>query len=65
MKAKRKKQLFSINRYLTTMVPGSSALKFQAGQAIFCRGDAEDTLYYIRRNSQRSPRPVGRLSSGF
>jgi hypothetical protein len=31
MKAKRKKQLFSINRYLTTMVPGSSALKFQGG----------------------------------
>jgi CRP/FNR family transcriptional regulator, cyclic AMP receptor protein len=51
MKAKRKKQLFSISRYLTTMVPGSSALKFQAGQAIFCRGDAEDTLYYIRRGT--------------
>jgi CRP/FNR family cyclic AMP-dependent transcriptional regulator len=51
MKSKRKKQLFSISSYLTTMVPGSSALNLQAGQAIFCRGDAEDALYYIRRGT--------------
>src|ERR1700732_1673291 len=51
MKSKRKKQLFSISRYLTTIVPGSSALNFQEGQAIFCRGDAENALYYIRRGT--------------
>src|ERR1700675_4127717 len=51
MKSKRKKQLFSIGRYLTTMVPGSSALNFQAGQAIFCQGDAADAVYYIRRGT--------------
>ena len=51
MKSKRKKQLFSISRYLTTMVPGSSALNFKEGQAIFCRGDAENALYYIRRGT--------------
>jgi CRP/FNR family transcriptional regulator, cyclic AMP receptor protein len=51
MKAKRKKQLFSISRYLTSMVPGSSALNFHAGQAIFCQGDAADAVYYIRRGT--------------
>ena len=33
------------------MVPGSSALNFQAGQAIFCQRDAEDAVYYIRRGT--------------
>ena len=68
MKAKRKKQRFSISRYLTTMVPGSSAVNFKEGQAIFYQRDTEDAVYYIRRgksNSQRSPRPVEKLSSGF
>ena len=51
MKAKRKKQRFSISRYLTTMVPGSSALNFQEGQTIFYQRDAEDALYYIRRGT--------------
>ena len=49
MKWKGKKQLFSINRYLATMVPGTSALNFQAGQAIFYQRDTEDAVYYIRR----------------
>ena len=51
MKSKRKKHLFSISRYLTSTVPGSSALNFQAGQAIFCQGDAADDVYYIRRGT--------------
>ena len=51
MKSKRKKQLFSINRYLATMVPGTSALNFQAGQAIFYQRDTEDALYYVRRGT--------------
>ena len=51
MKSKRKKQLLSLSRYLTTLVPGSSARHFQAGQAIFCRGDAADAVYYIRRGT--------------
>jgi CRP/FNR family cyclic AMP-dependent transcriptional regulator len=51
MKSKRKKQLFSISRYLTTMVPGTSALNFQAGQAIFYQRDTEDALYYVRRGT--------------
>ena len=32
-------------------MPGSSALDFQAGQAIFCQGDAADAVYYIRRGT--------------
>jgi CRP-like cAMP-binding protein len=51
MKSKRKKQLFSISRYLTGTVPGSSAVTLQAGQAIFCRGDAAEAVYYIRRGT--------------
>jgi CRP/FNR family transcriptional regulator, cyclic AMP receptor protein len=51
MKSKRKKQLFSINRYLTTMVPGSSALHVRRGQTIFCQGDTEDAVYYICRGT--------------
>jgi CRP-like cAMP-binding protein len=51
MKSKRKKQPFSLSRYLTSMVPGSSARSFQAGQAIFYQRDAEDALYYIRRGT--------------
>jgi hypothetical protein len=51
MKAKRKKQPFSISRYLATTGPDRSALGFQAGQAIFCQGDTADAVYYIRRNS--------------
>jgi CRP/FNR family cyclic AMP-dependent transcriptional regulator len=51
MKAKRKKQLFSSSQYLTTMVPGSSALNVRRGQAIFCQGDAADAVYYIRRGT--------------
>jgi len=51
MKSKRKKQFFSINRYLTTMVPAGSLLSFQAGQAIFCQGGAEDAVYYIQRGT--------------
>jgi CRP/FNR family cyclic AMP-dependent transcriptional regulator len=49
MKAKRKKQRFSISRYLTTMVPGSLAVNFQEGEAIFYQRDTEDAVYYIRR----------------
>ena len=49
MKAKGKKQRFSISRYLTTMVPGSLAVNFQKGEAIFYQRDTEDALYYIRR----------------
>ncbi len=48
MKSKRKKQLLSISRYLSDAGPGRSALDFQAGQAIFCQGDAPDDVYYIR-----------------
>jgi CRP/FNR family transcriptional regulator, cyclic AMP receptor protein len=51
MKAKRKKQPFSISRYLTDLVPSSSAIHLQAGQAIFCQGDAADAVYYIRRGT--------------
>lgn len=46
---KRKKQRFSISRYLATMVPGSLAVNFQEGQAIFYQRDTEDAAYYIRR----------------
>lgn len=49
MKSKRKKQPFSIGRYLTAKVPGSSTLDFRAGQAIFRQGGAADAVYYIRR----------------
>ena len=31
------------------MVPGSLAVNFQEGQAIFCQRDTEDAVYYIRR----------------
>ena len=51
MKSKRKKRLFSISRYLATTEPGRSALDFQAGQAIFCQGGAEDAVYYIQRGT--------------
>ena len=51
MKAKRKKRLFSISRYLAITGPGRSALDFQPGQAIFCKGGAEDAVYYIRRGT--------------
>jgi CRP/FNR family transcriptional regulator, cyclic AMP receptor protein len=51
MKAKHKKQLFSLSRHLTNLVPGSLAIRFQAGQAIFCQGDAADAIYYIRRGT--------------
>jgi CRP/FNR family transcriptional regulator, cyclic AMP receptor protein len=52
VKAKRKKKrLLSISEYLTTAVPGRLALDFQAGQAIFCQGDAADAVYYIRRGT--------------
>ena len=51
MKPKRERRLFSISRYLTTMVPGSSALNFKAGQAIFCQGEAAKAVYYIRRGT--------------
>jgi CRP/FNR family transcriptional regulator, cyclic AMP receptor protein len=50
MKAKRRK-LSSIGRYLSTTGPGRSALDVQAGQAIFCQGDAADAIYYIRRGT--------------
>jgi CRP/FNR family cyclic AMP-dependent transcriptional regulator len=50
---KRKKQRFSISRYLTTMVPGSLAVLFQAGDAIFYQRDTEDALYYMRRGEVR------------
>lgn len=52
VKAKRKKKyLFSISEYLTTTVPGISALDFRAGQAIFCQGEAADAVHYIRRGT--------------
>src|SRR5579872_1045678 len=51
MKSKRKKHLLSISRYLSTAGPGRSARDFQAGQAIFCQGDAADAVYYIRRGT--------------
>ena len=51
MKSKRKKQPFSISRCLATTGPGRAALNFQAGQAIFCQGDAADAVYYIRRGT--------------
>lgn len=51
VKAKRKKQLLSLSRCLTNLAPGSSAILLQAGQAIFCQGDAADALYYIRRGT--------------
>ena len=51
MKSKRKKQVLSLSRYLTNLVPGSSAIHLQAGQAIFCQGDAADAVYYIRRGT--------------
>ena len=50
---KRKKQRFSISRYLATMVPGSLAVSFQEGEAIFYQRDTEDALYYIRRGEVR------------
>jgi CRP/FNR family transcriptional regulator, cyclic AMP receptor protein len=49
MKSKRRKQPFSVSTYLTSTVPGSSALNLQAGLAIFCQGDSQDAVYYIRR----------------
>jgi CRP/FNR family transcriptional regulator, cyclic AMP receptor protein len=51
MKSKRKKRPFNISRYLIKIVPGSSALNFQAGQAIFYQRDTEDAVYYIRRGT--------------
>ena len=51
MKTKRKQQPFSISGYLTSMVPGSSALNVRRGQTIFCQGDAADAVYYIRRGT--------------
>ena len=51
MKTKRKKQVLSLSRYLTNLAPGSSAIHLQAGQAIFCQGDAADAVYYIRRGT--------------
>jgi CRP/FNR family transcriptional regulator, cyclic AMP receptor protein len=51
MKPKRERRLFSISRYLTTMVPDSSALNFKEGQAIFCQGEAAKAVYYIRRGT--------------
>jgi CRP/FNR family cyclic AMP-dependent transcriptional regulator len=51
MKAKRKQRPFSTSRYLTSTVPGSSALNVRRGQAIFCQGDAADAVYYIRRGT--------------
>jgi len=50
-RSKRRKQLLSLSRYLTTLVPGSSALHFQAGQVIFCQGDAANAVYYLRRGA--------------
>lgn len=49
--SKRKKQLLSLSRYLTTLVPGSSALHFQAGQAIFYQGGSAEAVYYLRRGA--------------
>ena len=51
MKSKRKKQPFSIRKYLATTGPGRSALDFQAGQAIFYQGDAAAAVYYIRHGA--------------
>jgi len=51
MRTKRKKQLLSLSRYLTNLAPGSSAIHLQAGQAIFCQGDAANAVYYIRRGT--------------
>jgi CRP/FNR family transcriptional regulator, cyclic AMP receptor protein len=51
MKTKRKQQPFSISGYLTSKVPGSSALNVRRGQTIFCQGDAADAVYYIRRGT--------------
>ena len=51
MKPKSERRLFSISRYLTTMVPDSSALNFKEGQAIFCQGEAAKAVYYIRRGT--------------
>ena len=51
MKSKRKKRPFSIGRYLTAKVPGSSTLDFHAGQAIFRQGGAADAVYYIGRGT--------------
>src|SRR5579864_7356274 len=50
-RSKRRKQLLSLSRYLTTLVPGSSAQHFQAGQVIFCQGDAANAVYYLRRGT--------------
>ena len=51
MKSKRKKQPLGLGKHLTNLVPGSSAIRLQAGQAIFCQGDAADAVYYIRRGT--------------
>jgi CRP/FNR family cyclic AMP-dependent transcriptional regulator len=51
MKSKRKRQPLSVSRYLSATGPGRSALDFQAGQTIFCQGDAADAVYYIRRGT--------------
>jgi len=51
MKSNRKKQLLSLSRYLTTLVPGTSALHFQAGEAIFYQGGFAEAVYYIRRGA--------------
>jgi CRP/FNR family cyclic AMP-dependent transcriptional regulator len=51
METKRKKQLFSVSRFLITRVPGSSALNVRRGQAIFCQGDAAGAVYYVRRGT--------------
>ncbi len=48
---KRKKQLLSLSRYLTTLVPGSSTLHFQPGQAIFYQSGSADAVYYIQRGA--------------
>jgi CRP/FNR family cyclic AMP-dependent transcriptional regulator len=51
MKAKRKKKLFTIGRYLAAAAPRRLALNFRTGQAIFRQGGAADAVYYIRRGT--------------
>jgi CRP/FNR family cyclic AMP-dependent transcriptional regulator len=60
--SKRKNQLLGLSKFLTTLVPGSSALHFQAGQAIFYQGSSADAVYYLRRGAVKltAVSPAGR-----
>lgn len=51
MKSKRKQQPLSVNRFLITVVPGSSVLNVRRGKTIFRQGGTAKAVYYMRRGT--------------